>query len=159
MSGTYLSASELTSRLPAAVSIGTNTSPISLAEVASWIQAVGARVNGAAAAAGYALPISPSYGDAYAQIQEIVADGVTCRILRVLAPHVTSSTRQVSVAKDYCDAYEQAMKELRDGDLILPDAPQDTTGTGRELPRSWETSGGEATLGGASPMMSTRRAW
>lgn len=159
MSGTYLSALEVSSRLPAAVSIGTNTQPITLAEVASWIQEVGAGVNAAAAAAGYQVPVTPSSPDAYAQLQGIVGDGVTCKILRVLAPHVTSSTRQTSVAADYCQAYEQAMKDLREGKLILVGAPQDTTGTGRELPRSWETSGGEATRSGASPMMSTRRAW
>lgn len=159
MSGTYLGATEITARLPAAVSIGTNTHPITLSEVASWIQGVGAGVNAAAAAAGYAVPITPSSEDAYAQVREIVADGVTCKILRVLAPHVTSSTKQTTIAETYCKAYEQAMKDLREGKLILPDAPQDTTGTGRELPRSWETSGGEATLGGASPMMSTRTVW
>lgn len=159
MSGTYLGATEITSRLPAPVQVTGSSVPISLSEVASWIQAVGAGVNAAAAAAGYALPVSPTGSpDAYAQLGEIVADGVTCKILRVLAPHVTSSTRQVTVADSYCKAYEQAMKDLREGTLILPDAPQDTSGVGRELPRSWESSG-EATLGGASPMMSTRTVW
>lgn len=156
---TYLAATEVTLLLPAAASITDSSRPISLPEVASWVYEVGAGFDSAAAAAGYGVPLTPSTPAAYAQARDIVRNGVSCRIMRVLGPNVPGSTKGVTIAAEYCKAYEQAMKMLRDGDLTLVDAPSSAGETGRVLPRSFETSNPGATIGGASPMMSTKAVW
>jgi hypothetical protein len=153
---TYLAASEVTLMLPRAASITDSSVPLNLGEIATWCYEVGAEFDGAAAAVGYDVPLTPSYPAAYAQARGIVRDGVSCRIARVLMPNMPGSGQQVTVAEQWCRSYAVAMKALREGGLPLVDAPQDPGGGGRELPRSYETSNPGATAGGASPLLSVR---
>lgn len=156
MSGTYVGATEVTVILPAPVSITGTSSPISLAEVASAIQRYGARVNVAAAGAGYAVPISPSALDAYGMVQDAVIKGVAGWVMGVYGPNVPAGPGS-TLAGAYTAAFEVFLAQLRDGDLVLPDVGRDTEG--RQLPRSFETSNvaAAASVGGASPMVSMKQ--
>lgn len=158
----YLSATELTMILPANVSIGTNTDPFTLGEVASVIYRVGANFDAAAAAAGYAVPLAPpaSAGatQAWAQAQQIVLDGAAAIVLGVIFPNMTGGGRggdRVTVADRYQKAYDDALKMLRDGNLPLVGAPTSTGEEARELPRSFTTSNPGASEAAvmASPMI------
>lgn len=153
MSGTYIGATEATLVLPAAVSIGTNTTPLTLGEVASAIQRHGARVNVAAAKAGYAVPISPSALDAYSMVQDAVIQGVAGWVMGIYGPNVPAGPGS-TLAGQYTKAYEDFLAQLRNGEILLPDVGRDTEG--RQLPRSFETThvAEAASVGGASPLVS-----
>ena len=151
---TYISATDVTVTLPAPATVGTNTVPLTLAEVATWCDEVGAEIDGAAAAAGYAVPISPSSTGAYAQVRRLAKTGVAAQILGVLAPNVPAAGGKMSLASEYRQAYETALERLREGKLPLVGATSESGDGARELPRSFESSNVGATLGGASPMLS-----
>src|SRR6266540_3057817 len=137
----YISATELSLILPANVSIGTNTMPLNLGEVASVIAEVGARFDSAAAGAGYALPIDASAA-AYPLVQQIVKDGAACRVLRILFPALGGGPAggPLPLAEDYCAAYAAAIAMLEAGDLALPGVGETTSEDTRLLARSWSTS-------------------
>lgn len=155
---TYLAATEITGFLPAAYAsaVGASTVPLNLGEVGQLSVQVGALFNGAALAAGYAVPISSAYPMAFDQARLIVREGVLCRVMRQLAPNRDDAANS-KAADPYCAAYNDAMKLLREGKLPLVGAPEDTSGEGRELPRSFETSYPGDPIGGASPILSTRQ--
>lgn len=158
MTGSYVGATEVTLILPAPVSIGTNTGPLTLSEVASAIQRHGARVNIAAAGAGYAVPVSPSALDAYSMIQDAVIQGVAGWIMGIYGPNVPAGPGSKStLAGQYTKAYEDFLAQLRDGKILLPDVGRDTEG--RQLPRSFETThaAAAASVGGASPLVSVKQ--
>lgn len=156
MTGSYVGATEVTLILPAPVSIGTNTGPLTLSEVASAIQRYGARVNIAAAGAGYAVPVSPSALDAYSMIQDAVIQGVAGWIMGIYGPNVPAGPGS-TLAGQFTKAYEDFLEQLRDGDILLPDVGRDTEG--RQLPRSFETTNiaAAASVGGASPLISVKQ--
>lgn len=156
MTGSYVGATEVTLILPAPVSIGTNTGPLTLSEVASAIQRHGARVNVAAAGAGYAVPVSPSALDAYSMIQDAVIQGVAGWIMGIYGPNVPAGPGS-TLAGQFTKAYEDFLEQLRDGDILLPDVGRDTDG--RQLPRSFETTNtaAAASVGGASPLISVKQ--
>lgn len=141
----YLNATELSSMLPLGATIGTNTTPLTLAEVGSVIFEVSAELDAAAAAAGYAVPIlspassGPTY--AYAQMQRWAREGAGAFVL------FTLYGGENALAKDYRAAYQATLKLLRKGELPLIGAGADAGGEGRELPRSYSTSNPTATVG------------
>lgn len=148
----YIGATELTLILPAGVSIGTNTSPFTVGEVASVIVEVSAELDAAAAAAGYAVPISPpaSGGPSigYAQMQSITKKGVGAVVLRAIFPNLPGAPGgKTSLADTYAASYEAALKMIRKGELPIVGAGSSTGGDGRELPRSYSTSNPAATAG------------
>lgn len=158
MSGTYVGATEVTLVLPAPVTITGTSSPLTLGEVASAIQRFGARVNVAAAGAGYAVPISPSALDAYSMVQDAVIQGVAGWIMGIYGPNVPAGPgSQTTLAGQFTQAYRDFLEQLRDGDILLPDVGRDTDG--RQLPRSFETTNtaAAASVGGASPLISVKQ--
>ncbi len=150
----YLNASEVAVVLPAGASIGTNTTPLTLGEVGTVIAQVSAEVDGFLAAAGVAVPINASLATgAYAQVQRITMQGAAAQVLDVLFPNVGGG--KTTLASEYRDAYEKALKMIADKKLALPGAALDTGETGRALPRSFSTSESSATAAAfaASPLV------
>lgn len=148
----YIGATELTLILPAGVSIGTNTVPFTLGEVGSVIMEVSAELDAAAAAGGYAVPIiNPASGGptvAFGQMVGYAKKGVGAQLLRTIFPNISNAPgSRATLGDQYAKAYEDALKLLRKGELPLIGAPSDTSGTGRELPRSYHTSNPAATVG------------
>lgn len=148
----YIGATELTLILPAGVSIGTNTSPFTIGEAASVIVEISAELDAAAAAAGYAIPIAPPASGGptvgYAQMVGLAKKGVGAVILRTLFPNVGNAPGgRSTLADQYAKAYDDALKMLRKGELPIVGAGGDTSGTGRELPRSYSTTNPNATAG------------
>lgn len=133
----YLAATELTLRLPANVSIGTNTIPLTLGEVGSIIGEVGARFDAVAAGAGYAIPVS-STASAWPMVQQIVRDGAGARVLRIL--FFGTGAAPLTTAEEWEKAYEDALEAIKDADIALPGVGQDSSETIRALPRSFSTT-------------------
>lgn len=130
----YIGATDLTLVLPANVSIGTNTLPLTLGEVGSIIHEYEAELNAAAAHAGYTVPIACSASLSFELMQLNTKRGAAAHLLDILFP-----SPPLAVAETYRDAYEAFLKALRDGDMTLPDV--DSPGTeGRALPRSFEVT-------------------
>lgn len=139
--GDYIgTAAEISLVLPANVSIGTNTAPLTLGEVASMIVEVEAELNGAAAAAGYAVPISTAASYAYALMQRHTKNGVAAQALSVIFPNMGGPGAKSTSASEYRKAYEDFVKTLRQGKIALVGAGADSSGGARELPRSFEVS-------------------
>ncbi|HEY8723448.1 MAG TPA: hypothetical protein VIL92_06265 [Gaiellaceae bacterium] len=147
--GGYVGATELTLILPAGVSIGTNTSPINLGEVATMLAEVSARIDVTAAGKGYDVPISTTATIAYAAVQEAVKQGAGARILNTLFPNMGGPGGKTTLAGEYKAAYDAFLKGVKDGSVALPGATRTSTG-GRQLPRS-RSSAGEPTGYSASP--------
>jgi hypothetical protein len=150
----YLSASELAVILPQGASIGASTSPLTLGEVGTINAQVAAEVDGYLAAAGMIVPISTTATSAYAQVQRIVMQGAAAQVLDILFPNLGGG--DTTLASDYRNAYEKALKMIADKKLALPGASQDTSEAGRSLPRSFQTTnpGADAALTAASPLIS-----
>lgn len=145
----YLSATELV--LPAHVSIGTNTSP-NIGAVGSMIAEVQAELDSAMAIGGYTVPLLPPASGGpttgYAQVVGITKKGVTARVLETVFPNLPGGPgSRTSIVADYRAEYQEALKQIRDGDLPIVGAPQATGETGRLLPRSYSTTNTAATSG------------
>ncbi len=151
----YMGATELTTVLPAAVSIGTNTTPLTIAEIASMAAEISSELDSACQAAGYTVPVATTAG-AYAMLSRYCKDGVGAIVLGILAPNAPGVGGRLSLAGEFRARYEAALKMIREGKLPLPGASFDTTDGdgGRELPRSYETSNTGATWSGATPILS-----
>jgi hypothetical protein len=149
----YVSATELTLIFPANVSIGTNTLPIALGEVASIIAETQSRFDAVAAGAGYAVPIATG-ASSYPMVQQIVKDGAGGRVLRILFPR-----GEMRTAEDWTAAYEAALKAIMDSDLLLLGAAEDASETNRLLPRAFSTANisDDPVMTGASAYIS--RVW
>ena len=145
----YISATEITLILPAHVSIGTNTDPVTIGEVASMIVEISADLDLTAAGAGYAVPITTSATTSYAAFQLATKQGVGARILGIIFPNLGGDSDKTSLAAEYRNAYIAFKKMLASGAIVLPDAGRSTTG-GRALPRSFSTSYPGAPEAGAS---------
>ena len=146
----YLSATELHSTLPKAVPTFTGSSaPLTLDDVAQILDRFSFEVDGAAAAAGYSVPIlAPSDGgasSAYQQVRQAVTYGAGWQVLRVLLPDQGGPANKSSLAAEYKAAYDAAIKSIRKGETPLIGAGTSAGGAGRELPRSWWTSNSVAT--------------
>lgn len=147
----YFGATELTLILPAGVSIGTNTTPVSLDEVATMIAEVSADLDTTMAGKGYTVPVGTGATIAYAAIQMAAKQGVGARILQTLFPNMGGPGGRTTQADEYAAAYKAFKDGITKGKVLLPGADFATTG-GRELPRSRSTSG-EPTGMSASPMV------
>lgn len=143
----YLAATELSLLLPAGPSIGASTMPLTLGETGSVIAEISAELNGAAAKAGYAVPISSTATAAWAQMQHWTRMGAGAQVLGIIFPNLGGPGGQTTLAKTYREAYDAALKMLRKGEVVLVGAAEDATGQGRELPRSYSTSNPAATVG------------
>lgn len=139
--GYYLvGATDLTNTFPAGVSIGTDTVPFTLAEVASVIFEVESELNAAAAQAGYAVPIATGATHAYALMQLKTRQGAAAHVLGVIFPAQGGPGTRAPLVGEYRKAYEDFVKALREGKTPLIDAGSSGAGGSRELPRSFETS-------------------
>ena len=149
----YVAATELTLILPAGVSIGTNTNPINLGEVASMLAEVSAAFDVIAAGKGYDVPIATGATIAYAAVQQAVKQGAGARILTTLFPNMGGPGGKTTVAGEYKAAYDAFLKGLKDGTVALPGATMTST-VGRALPRSRSTSADPMPTGlSASPFV------
>ena len=157
----YLVASEYGGQLPGVATFTGSSTPLSLGEVATIIARVSAEIDGAAAAAGYAVPIAPPASGgptaAYAQLETIAEYGAGWKILRGVFPNMGGPGDKNSLATEYKQAYQDALKALRDGKLALVGAAETSGTEGRELARSFETTHGTIDGHAASPMMSLER--
>lgn len=156
----YLAATELTAMLPRQVGTITGSSfPLTIDEVATIIGRVSAELDGAAGAAGYAVPVPATAAQAYAQMQEYTEQGAGWRVLRRIFPGGGDSASH-PLANDLRDAYNATLKALREGTIILIGAGSDASETARELPRSFQTSNsGTAVEAYASPMFDLTGWW
>jgi hypothetical protein len=144
----YLAATELSLLLPAGPSIGASTAPLTLGETGSIIAEIEAELDGAAAKAGYAVPVSSVATSAYAQMQLWTRLGAGAQVLGIIYPNLgRGGGGAMPLAQTYREAYEAALKMLRKGEIVLVGAGEDTSGAGRELPRSYSTSNPAATVG------------
>jgi hypothetical protein len=148
----YLGATEL--YLPANVSIGTDTSPLSLGRVASIIEMVSAEVDAAAAGAGYVIPIPTTATTAWLLVRRAVADGAAWRALTVVYPGMGGPGDRASIASEYRGQYLAFLRGLSAGELKLPGIDADAGTGGRELPRSHTFSAATAVERGASALLS-----
>lgn len=147
----YFGATELTLILPAGVSIGTNTSPVSIDEVATMIAEISSDLDVTMAGKGYAVPIGTGATIAYAAVQMAAKQGVGARILQTLFPNMGGPGARTTQADDYAAAYKAFKDGITKGTVALVGASFAGTG-GRVLPRSRSTSG-EPTGMSASPMV------
>jgi hypothetical protein len=143
----YLTATELIVLLPAGPSIGASTRPVNVGETGSVIAEIEAELDGAAAKAGYAVPISTSATVAFAQMQHWARMGAGAAVLDIIFPSISGPGGGVTVADHYRQAYQDALRALRRGETVLIGAAEDPSGAGRELPRSYSTSHPGATVG------------
>ena len=125
---------ELTALLPQpvkGVDLVTATSmPVNLTKVDTYIGMVESEVNGAAAAAGYVVPISSAASGAFGYIQMVTSYGVRWQVLEQINPGSPT-------ADEYKLAYRRALEEIREGKQPILSA---AGGTGRSLPRSGPTT-------------------
>lgn len=137
----YLSATaDFIPRLPQSAGTFTGSSmPLSVGAVASLLEEFSLTVDGAAAAAGYAVPVSSTATSAFAQMGQIVRHGAAWEVLRTIFPGQSGQGDRASVADDYRIAYENAVRALRRGELALVGAASSSGDGGRVLPRSAET--------------------
>jgi hypothetical protein len=135
----YIGATELTLILPAGVSIGTNTVPINIGEVASMIAEISSDFDTIAAGKGYDVPIATGATIAYAAVQQAVKQGAGARILSTLFPNMGGPGDKTTLAGTYQAAYDAFKKGLKDGSVALPGAGMTST-SGRALPRSRSTT-------------------
>lgn len=143
----YTDATQVTITLPRGITVTGSSVPISLTEVTDWITGVDAEINAAAAQAGYEVPIAATSSQSFSLLQMHSRERVQADILGVLSPGLPT-------AKQYRDAYDAFIRALRKGELPLVDAPSDTDGGARELPRSNVT-----TFGVPSPIMPLEKVW
>jgi hypothetical protein len=143
----YITADEFVLTLPNAVSTITGSSrPMSIGDVATICERVSDELNGAAAAAGYAIPIPTTATQAYAQMALYNLYGAGCFTLRTIFPGGAPGGEML-LANDYCAQYQGVLAALMSGDLILPGAVTDPGQGNRELARSYSTSFPLATSG------------
>lgn len=159
----YISATELTQFLPQNVNITPTSAPLTDVEVLTIIGEISAELDSAAAAAGYAVPLTPpasgGASSAFLQMQRWTKMGAGWQVLGIIFPSLPGAAGGGnSLASDYRDAYQAALLALRKGETPLVGAPTDESGGGRELPRSYSTSNPCATAG-VVPQIEIDRVW
>jgi hypothetical protein len=134
----YTDASALALFLPAVQgqSILTGSSYPTLDQAATYIALISAELDGAALAAGYSVPISPSSPERVASDDAVHAR----RRRRALPPYApaapSSGTNDFSNYASVLDQqYRVALNAIREGKILLVDAPRDG-GSERPLARS-----------------------
>jgi hypothetical protein len=133
---TYVGATDLVGLLPAVGTITATSQPLTMTEVAGIIGRIEANVEGAAAAAGYTVPVSTTATGAFAQVSDAIVQGAGWRVLRRLYPNMGGPNDKTSLAAEMRSSYEAFVKDLKDGKLPLVGAGLDTADSVRELPRS-----------------------
>jgi hypothetical protein len=113
--------------------ITATSNPVNLAKFADLIDLTEGAVHGAAAAAGYAIPIPSTATDAWEYIRGVVRDGAGYEALKMIPGGGVS-------AAEFRAAFNRAMDEIRSGKQPILSS-KDTGETGRGLPRG----GGVAT--------------
>ena len=143
----YLEASVwLPELIPPLPTVTGSSTPLNVGEVGTIIARVSGEIDSAAAQAGYAVPISTT-ATGYLAIQSIAEYGAGWKVLRRFMPNQGGPGGNIGLAGEYRDAYMTALAALRSGDLPIIGAALDTSGQGRELPRSYSTSNPGATAG------------
>jgi hypothetical protein len=145
----YLAATELNPNLPSRFHVTASGPGPNLTEALVMINGISAELNAAAAQAGYTVPIPTTSPGAYSLLQQYTAYGAGWRVLSVQMPNQGGPKDHEVLSSTYRDAYMSALQGLREGVIVLSDAPQDSSGTsgGRILPRSYSTSNAGATVG------------
>lgn len=124
----YIAATELD--LPAGVTLTPTSSPFTLDAVASAIFEFESDVDGYAAAAGYAVPVSTAATYAFGSMRRAVRNGVTAFVLQTIFPNMGGPADKTSTAAAYQAAYDNFRKALKDGSLALVGAAMADGGTG-----------------------------
>lgn len=145
----YITIPELNPNLPSRLQVtASSAGPHASAGVLKVIAGISAELDAAAAHGGYTVPITASSPNAYELLQQYTVYGAGWRVLSVAMPNMGGAKDVLALSTQYHDAYDAALAGLKDGSIILSDAPQDTTGAGgRILPRSYSTSNSSATVG------------
>lgn len=138
--GWYLNATDLTLILPAGVSIGTNTIPLTLDEVATIISKFEAEADGYAAAAGYAVPVATGATYGFGIMRQAIENGAAAFVLGVLFPTMGGPGDKTSLAVTYRNAYNDFKRDIAKGNLTLVGASPGADGGGRALPRTGSTA-------------------
>lgn len=133
---TYVGATELVGLLPGMPTFSATSQPLTVDEVAGIVQRIESNIEGAAAAAGYTIPVSSTATVAWSQITDAVVQGSGWRVLRRLYPNMGGPSDKTSLAAEMRDSYLAFVKELKTGKLPLVGAGSDATAGTRELPRS-----------------------
>lgn len=137
----YLTASPWINLLPGVGTITGSSVPLTLDEVATIIARVSAEIDSAAAHAGYTVPIATGATQGgYALVEELCDYGSGWKVLRTVFPNLGGPGDKITLATEYRDAYQAGLKMLRCGETPLLGASLDTSGTGRQLPRSYSTT-------------------
>src|SRR5690349_1915335 len=102
---TYVGATDLVGLLPAMPTITASSVPLTMTEVAGIIGRIEANVEGAAAAAGYTVPIPTTATGAFSQVQDAVVQGAGWRVHRRLYPNMGGPADKSSLAAEMRDAY------------------------------------------------------
>lgn len=134
----YTDASSLALFLPAnqGLPILTGSSYPNMDQAASMIAAFSVEVDGAALAAGYSVPVDQSATYAWALLNRYTSLGAGAQALRTLLPHLSGGSNDTSnLASNMERQYRLALNDLRQGNILLSDAPRDG-GTERSMPRS-----------------------
>lgn len=134
--GYYLSATDLALILPAGVSIGTSTVPLTLDEVATIISKFESEADGFAAAAGYAVPVSTGATYGFGVMRQAIENGAAAFVLGVLFPTMGGPGDKTSLASSYRQAYNDFKRDIAKGNLALVGAGTAGDGAGRVLPRA-----------------------
>lgn len=136
----YYSASDLVTILPAIGTVTGSSNPITIGEVASAVERVSAQLDGAAARAGYSVPIPSTATTAWRQMEQHTIEGAGCFVLRSFFPNIGGPGDNTSLSGEYCQAFRDALAAIGDGTEVLIGAPEDTTEGARLLARSFSTS-------------------
>lgn len=127
----YWVATELAEMLPQAVIgrplIGPTSRPVSASQFERIIQLVSAEFDGAAAGAGYQVPIPSTASQAWDYARLVVGYGARWQVLEQITPgHKT--------ADEMRSAYKAAIDQIREGRQPILQASEPGT-SGRALPR------------------------
>lgn len=142
----YVSATDLVGLLPGMPTITASSTPLTMGEVGSITARISAELDGAAAAAGYAVPVSTTATTAYLQMEDANVLGAGWRVLGRIYPNLGGPSDKMKLATEYRDAYRDFLKALRAGTAILVGAGEETGTGARELPRYTSTASAIMTM-------------
>jgi len=130
----------------ASVMVTASSVPVNLAQFQELINERSGEFDQAAAKSGYLVPVPSTATQGFLVARRIVRDGTTADLLRLWP------TGDSKAADRYQKAFEDALKQIEEGERPLPNAPADPSGGGRLLPMSgggWATPVITASLGGS----------
>lgn len=130
----YWAANDLVNYLPQAVLgeviVTATSSPINASEFQTIINLVSAEFDNAAAQGGYVTPIATTAAPAYDYARLVVKHGAFWQLFSSV--YVGDDN---TLSTDFRQAYDQAIADLKEGNLTLSGAEIDPTDAGRLLPR------------------------